>query len=190
MNFKALLNMVIMLLLKPAMAWKAVSHSKSREPMLSKFLYPMIMLCSLSAFLGTLFTHEFGGESFYLAMVRTGLKFVTFFFAYHLLSFMVAKLPRLMLNAECSRLATDLLSGFSMVVVLLLDICLGLFPNFRIIAWIMQFYTMKIVWDGVAVLLRVPEDGRLGISVAVSLLVLVVPFAMEQAISFLTVSLG
>lgn len=190
MNFKALLNMVLMLLLKPALAWKAIAHSKSKAPMLNKFLYPMIMLCCISTFVGTLFAHEFSGENFYSAIVKMGLEFARIFFAYYLLSFLVAKLPRLMLNSDCSRLTTDLLAGFSMVVVLLLDISLGLFPNFRIIAWILQFYTFKVVWDGAAVLLRVPEEQRLGITAAVSLLVLVVPFVVGYAMLLLSVNFG
>ena len=73
---------------------------------------------------------------------------------------------------------------------MLLEICLGLFPNFRIIGWILQFYTVKIVWDGAAVLMRVPEERRLSYSILVSLLVIFVPVAVGVVMSMLSVNFG
>lgn len=190
MDFKKLLNLVLMLLSKPAMAWRHISHSASRAPMLNEFLYPLIMLCCLSTLLGTLFTHDIGTDSFYFAVVRMGVEFATLFFAYHLLAFFVAKISAAYMKAEYDRLHTDRLAAYSMVVVLLLEILLALFPNFRIIAWILQFYTIKIVWDGAAVLMRIPEERRFTYTIAVSVLVLVVPFVMGAVMSGLSTNLG
>lgn len=190
MDFKKLLNLVLMLLSQPAKAWWHISHSAGRAPMFNEFLYPLIMLCSLSTLLGTLFTHEFGTESFYFAVVKMGVQFATLFLTYHLLAFFVAKISASYMKAEYDRLHTDSLTAYSMVVVLLLEILLALFPNFRIIGWILQFYTVKIVWDGAAVLMRIPEERRFTYTIAVSALVLVVPVVMGAFMSGLSSNFG
>ena len=190
MDFKKLLSVVTMLLLQPAMTWKAISHEHEKTRMLNNFLYPMLMLCCLATFLGAIFDHEFSLDGFYMAIVKMGVKFITLFFAYYLSAFVVSKLPKLLLNTECDSLKTEHLTGYSMVVFLALDILIALFPNFRIIAWILQFYTVKVVWDGVAVLLRVGEEQRLTITMVVSLLVITVPFVVGLIMSALSANLG
>lgn len=190
MNLKKLAATVLMLISQPAKAWRIISHSASRAPMLNEYLYPFIMLCCLSTLLGTLFTHELGMESFYFATVKMGVQFATLFFAYHILAFFVAKISVTYMKTEYDRLHTDQLTAYSMVVVLLLEILLALFPNFRIIGWMLQFYTVKVVWDGAAILMRIPEERRLTFTMAVSVLVMAVPFIMGALMSGLSTNLG
>lgn len=190
MDFKQMIATVSKLITSPAIAWKAISHSESKAAMLNTYLYPLIMLCCMSAFLGNIFNHEFGFESFYYAMIKTGVLFATLFFTYHLTAYLVAKISATLMRAEYDRQQTDLLAGYSMVVVLLLDLCLGLFPNFRIIGWILQFYTVKIVWDGAAVLMRIPEERRLSFTMLVSLIVILAPIAIGTVMSKLSANFG
>ena len=190
MDFKQMTATVSKLITSPAIAWKAISHSESRAAMFNAYLYPLIMLCCLSAFLGNLMNCEFGFDSFYNAMVKTGVLFATLFLTYHLTACLVAKISATLMHAEYDRKQTDLLAGYSMVVVLLLDLCLGVFPDFRIIGWILQFYTVKIVWDGAAVLMRIPEDRRLSYTMLVSLTVIVAPIAIGTIMSKLSANFG
>lgn len=190
MDVKKLVNIVNVLLTQPAKAWRAISHSKNRASMLNEFLYPLIMLCCLSTLLGTFLNYDLGADGFYFAAVKTGLSFLTLFFAYHLSAVLVAKLSSAYLKTEYDKLYTDLLTGYSMVVILLLDMSLALFPNFRIIGWILQFYTVKIVWDGAAVLLRVPEERRFAFTIMVSLSVIVIPILTGVVMSVLSANLG
>lgn len=189
MNMKQLLKSVTLLITQPAMAWKYVSRLGNRNVMMRNFLFPMILLACISTFLGIMFGSGFSGESFYPAIVRMVVLFFTFFCTYHLSAFLIAKLSLKYMNNDMDRTRTDMLTGYSMVVVLLLDLCLGLFPSFRIVAWIAQFYTVKIVWDGAAVLLRIPEDRRLGYTMFVSLLIIIIPVVLGKGISLLSVNI-
>lgn len=186
---KQLLGSVTLLVTQPAKAWKFVSRMGNRNAMFREFLYPLIALSCLATFLGMVFGNGFGGESIYPALVRMAIMFMTFFCTYHLTAFLVARLSTHYMDMEINRDKTDLLTGYSMVVVLLLDLCLGLFPNFRIIAWIAQFYTVKIVWDGAAVLLRIPEERRLGYTMIVSLMIIFIPIIIGKGMSLLSVNL-
>lgn len=190
MNLKKMLNIVFSLLGQPAIAWRGISHCENRAPMFNTFLYPLIMLCCLSSFVGTLLTLDFGFESFYYASIKMGVVFATLFFSFYLSSFLVARFSAVYMKAEYDRLLTDLLTGYSMVVVLLLELCLNLFPNFRIICWILQFYTVKIVWDGAAVLMRIPEERRLSFTMVVSLVLIITPVMIGSMMSMLSASFG
>lgn len=189
MDFKRLTHLVTMLLTQPAIAWKGILHS-DRTAMLNGFLYPLFMLCCLSSLLGTIFSYGWEAGNFYYVAVRVGVLFVTLFLSYHLLAFLISKLSITYMQVEYSRVVTDMLAGYSMVVVLLLEICLGLFPNFRIIGWILQFYTVKIVWDGAAVVMRVPEARRLSYTIAVSMMVIFVPVVVGALMSMLSANFG
>lgn len=189
-TIKELSANVLLLLSQPARAWLLVARSATKSGMFNNFLYPMIALACLSTFLGGVFGNGFGAESFYPATVRMGVQFLTLFFTYHLSAFVVARLSPHYMPDDVDNGKTELLAGYSMVVVLLLEMCLGLFPNFRIIAWIAQFYTVKIVWDGAAVLLRIPEERRLVYTMVVSVIIIIVPIVIGRIISALSVNLG
>ncbi len=184
--FKQLLDTNIQLLTNPARAWLHISRSSGRATMFNTFLYPMIALCCLATFLGTLLGSGLGSESLYPALMHMGVQFFSFFFSYHIIAILVSKITTKMYDTEYDRKITDSLTGYSMVVVMLLNICLGLFPNFRIIGWIAQFYTVKIVWDGATVLMRIKEDKRLGYTMMVSLLIIFTPVVMDKIMSVLT----
>jgi hypothetical protein len=80
-------------------------------------------------------------------------------------------------------------TGYSMVVLLCLDICLGLFPEFRILAFIAQFYTLKIVWDGAAVLMKIGEERRLAYTMVVAVILMLMPFVINKIMGSLSLLL-
>ncbi len=184
--FKRLLNTNIRLLTQPAKSWLHISRSMDRATMFNTFLYPMIALCCLATFIGGVLGSASGFESLYPVLVHMGVQFFAFFFSYHIIAISVSKITTKMFKTEYDRQVTDCLVGYSMVVVLLLDACLGLFPNFRIIGWIAQFYTVKIVWDGATVLMRIKEENRLGYTMLVSILIIFTPVVMDKVMSVLT----
>ena len=63
---------------------------------------------------------------------------------------------------------------------------LGLFPDFRILAFIAQFYTLKIVWDGAAVLIKINEERRLIYTMLVALIIIIMPFVVNKIMSALS----
>lgn len=190
MNFKKLLNTNLLLITQPAKSWKTISQTIDREKMFNTYLYPMIAFCCLATFLGTIFGNGVNPESLYPAIVGMGVQFFTLFVSYHLIAFLTAKLTKIYTKAEYDKATTDSLTCYSMSIMFLLSICFGLFPNFRIIFWIMQFYTVKIVWDGAAVLMRIHEDNRLAYTIIISIFIIFIPAIMDRTISVLTENLG
>lgn len=186
-DFKKLLSSVLLLLMQPAKAWLYVSRKRDKSGMLNSFLYPLMILSGVAVLLGKVFGSGFGVESFFPAAVRTVVVVLTMYLTYHLASYMVLKLTEKFAPNKAQ--LSHLLTGYSMVVVLVLELCLGLFPNFRIIGWIAQFYTVKIVWDGAAVLMRIPEERRLSFTMIVSVVIIFMPLLLGRIMSLLSVSI-
>lgn len=189
MNLKRLLNTNILLLTQPAKAWMIISRKNEKNSMLKTYLYPMTILCCIATFIGVVTGNGFSMESLYPAIIRMVVKFLTIIFSYHIVAYISANISNRFANEEQKPASVHTLICYSMAVVLLLDICLGIFPNFRIIGWIAQFYTVKIVWDGAALLMRIPEDNRLGYTMFLSALIIFTPIITDSFLSFFTENL-
>ena len=71
MNYKELFNIAMKLISSPAKAWEEISMEEDRRKVFMAFVYPMIGLCGLSVFIGSLLTNGWGGpQSFQIAMTN------------------------------------------------------------------------------------------------------------------------
>ena len=71
------------------------------------------------------------------------------------------------------------LGGYSLVVTFLLDIIVGLFPGFLILSWILQFYLVYVVWEGVRVLVAIADNRQLPYTVMASVLLIACPALID-----------
>lgn len=186
-DIKRLVKDVLMLVMQPAKAWLLISRKADRVAMTKSFLLPLMLFSSVAVFVGKIFDSGFEGASFLPAAVRMVVVFFAMFLSYYLSALIIHKYSQNYTPTTAKR--SDLLVGYSMVIVLLLESCLGLFPNFRIIAWIAQFYTVKIVWDGAAVLMRIHEERRLLFTMVISVIIIVMPLLLGRIMSALSVNL-
>ena len=186
MDYKKLFATTLELIAHPAKAWWHVSHKGTKRAMLGEFLYPLVMLCGTALFLGRIFTNGFSWDSFYAGTINAALCSFSLLIAYKVSSYAVAFFSAKYAGGDFSRDVIDMFTGYSMVVVLCLNICLGLFPEFRILALIAQFYTLKIVWDGAAVLMKIGEERRLAYTMVVSVILMLMPFAISKLMGLLS----
>lgn len=186
MDYKKLFATSLELIAHPARAWLHVLHKGTKREMLSEFLYPLAVLCGTALFLGRIFNNGFGWNSLYTSIISAALCFFSLLIAYNISVYAVAFFSRKYTGQETPRDTIEMLTGYSMVVLLCLDICLGLFPDFRILAFIAQFYTLKIVWDGAAVLIKINEERRLIYTMVVAMILLIMPFVVNKIIGMLS----
>ena len=64
--------------------------------------------------------------------------------------------------------------GYAMVVIFVLEIISGLF-TISILHWILQFYTVFVVYEGSRVLMQVDEKDLTRFSLIVSIIIIVCP---------------
>ena len=81
-------------------------------------------------------------------------------------------------------------AGYALVVSFLLQIVTGLLPDFRIIAWLLQFYIVYVVWEGVPILMGVEEKQRLKYTLLSSVLLILCPAVIQIVFNRLTAILN
>ena len=189
MDYKKILKTSIQFITHPATAWWVVQHKGAKNNILNEFLYPFIILCGASLFIGRILNNGSSWVSFYTSVIIATLHAFSLLLAYHISVHLITRFSNRYTKKEYPHNTTDTFIGYSMVVILGLDVCLGLFPDIRILAFIAQFYTLKIVWDGAAVLMKIQEERRLTYTMFVSATIIIIPVVIDKLIGILSVLL-
>ena len=187
MNYKELFHRALLLISSPAPAWEEIRLEEDKRKVFTAFVYPMIGLCGLSVFLGSLFSHGWGGpESFRYAMTQCCAIAVSLFGGYFLAANLIHHYTIRMLHLPAEKGLILQLAGYSMVVIFCLRIILALMPDFQIIALLLQFYTVYIVWEGSERLMQIGEESRLKFTLVSSVALLFSPVIIEWIFDKLT----
>lgn len=179
LDYRNLFHITLLLISSPAKAWEEILL-EDRRKVLASFVYPMIGLCGLSVFVGTLLLKGWNGpESFQYAMTQCCAVAVSLFGGYFLASYLINRLSVKFFQMEDDGPLMQQFAGYALVVSFVLQVILGVLPDFNIIAILLRFYTVYIVWEGSKVLLRVSDKNRLRFTVMASVLLLLCPWLIE-----------
>lgn len=191
MNYKELLHIAIQLISSPARAWEEIRLQEDRRKVFAAFVYPMIGLCGLSVFIGSLLVKGWDGpESFQYAMTQCCAVAVSLFGGYFLAAYLINGLRVRMFRMDNDMLLTQQFAGYALVVPFLLQIIIGVLPDFNIIALLLQFYIVYVVWEGSVVLMDVAEKDRLRFTILSSILLIACPAVIQFVFNKLTVVLN
>lgn len=191
MDYKALFHIAILLISSPAKAWEEIRLKEDRQKVFVDFVYPMIGLCGLSVFVGSLLSMGWGGpESFQYAMTRCCAVAVSLFGGYFLAAYLINKILMKMLAMESDMPLVHQFAGYALVVTFLLQIVIGVLPDFNIIAILLKFYLVYVVWEGAPVMMKIEEKDRLRFTLIASLLLIACPEVIELIFNKLTVVLN
>lgn len=176
MNYKELFNRAILLISSPAKAWEEIMEGidEGSGNVMSKFVYPMIGLCGLSVFVGTFIGNTAGVSAFHIAMTRCCSIFVALFGGFFLAAYLTNWLGKQMLGRSDELEKHQNFVGYAMVVIFVLNIISGLF-SISILHWILQFYTVFVVYEGARLLLDVPGNKLTRFSLIASVIIIVCP---------------
>ena len=191
MNYKSLFHTALLLISSPARAWEEIRLEEDRRTVFTAFVYPMIGLCGLSVFIGSLLLKGWSGpESFQYAMTQCCAVAVSLYGGYFLAAYLINALRvRLFMQDDDINLARQF-AGYAMVVPFLLQIIIGVLPDFNIIAMLLQFYIVYVVWEGSRSLMEVEEKDRLRFTVISSILLIVCPAVIQLLFNKLTLLLN
>ncbi len=191
MNYKELFNIAMKLVSSPAKAWEEISVERDRRKVYMAFVYPMIGLCGLSVFIGSLLTNGWGGpQSFQIAMTNCCAVAVSLFGGYFLAAYIINEMGVKMFGLSSNMALAQQFAGYALVVPFLLQIVTGLLSDFRIIAWLLQFYIVYIVWEGSPIMMKVEEKNRLRYTLLSSILLMLCPAIIQLLFNKLTTILN
>lgn len=144
------------------------------------FVYPMIGLCGLSVFIGSLLTNGWAGpQSFQIAMTSCCGVAVALFGGYFLAAYAINACNVRIFGKPADIPLVQHFAGYALVVPFLLQIVTGVLPDFKIIAWLFQFYIVYVVWEGAPIIMDVEEKIRLKFTLFSSALLILCPAVIQ-----------
>ncbi len=167
---------MVLLISSPARAWEKISEEGDSQKVMNGFVYPMIGFCGLAVFIGSFFgnTAE-ANEAFAIAMRNCCSTFISLFGGFFLSAYLSnTVVGKKLLKREDEVELNRQFVGYAMVVVFALEIIGGLF-SISLLHWILQFYTVFVVYEGARVLMKVDEKDLTRYSLIVALLIIVCP---------------
>lgn len=181
----------MLLISSPAKAWEEIRLEEDRRKVFTVFVYPMIGFCGLSVLIGSLVTNGWGGpQSFQIAMTQCCAVAVALFGGYFLAAYAINELRVKIFGMPNDIPLTQQFAGYAMVVYLLIQMINGILPDFRMIGWLLQFYTVFVVWEGADILMKVEEKKRLRFTLLSSALLIVCPALIQVVFNKLTMILN
>lgn len=190
LNYKELFHIALQLISSPARAWEEI-RLEDRRKVLAAFVYPMIGLCGLSVFIGSLMAMGWDGpQSFQYAMRQCCAAAVSLFGGYFLAAYLIDGLCVRMFMLESDIPLAQQFAGYALVVVFLLKIVIGILPDFWIMALLLQFYTAYVVWEGSGIMMQIADKDRLRFTILSFILLIACPTAIEWIFNKLTVVLN
>lgn len=190
MNYKDLFHIALQLISSPARAWEEI-RLEDRRKVFTAFVYPMIGFCGLSVFIGSLWTMGWDGpQSFQYAMTQCCAVAVSLFGGYFLAASLINGFCTWQGIREDDIQLVRQFAGYSLVVVFLSQIVIGLFSDFWLMAQLLQFYTIYIVWEGSSRLMEVAEQHRLRFTILASVALIASPALIGWVFDKLTIVLN
>lgn len=175
MNYKELYNRILTLITSPAKAWNDVCLEEDRSKVMNAFVYPLIGFCGLAVFIGIFIGNTAdASETFQVAMKRCCTTAVSLFGGFFLASYLSNLIGRNMLGKADNIELNRQLVGYAMVVIFVLEIISGLF-TLSILHWILQFYTVFVVYEGARILMQIEEKDLTRFSLIISIIIIVCP---------------
>jgi hypothetical protein len=173
--YQELFKWVIAIVSQPGKAWRDLSKKEEKgDEFLIRFVYPLIGLITLAAFIGVLFKQkEFSVE---LALKSSIKALISSFGGFFLAAYFLNELWQSMFGQEKDIKLCQRFVGYSSALMYSLTIILLLLPvsDFFFLR-IFILYTVYIVWEGAAPYMKVPEAMYLKFTIIASVLIVVLP---------------
>lgn len=181
--FKNIFNWVILIISQPGKAWDTLSKKEEKtEDFLEQFLYPLVGLVTITAFLGVLFTQkEFSLELALKSSIRT---LVSTFGGFYLSAYIMNEVWKGFFKRESDMPLWQRFVGYSSALMFALNVLLTLLPEFFFLR-IFILYTFYIIWEGAVAYLKVEDVSRLKFTSITTAVVLLTPIAIELLLSLL-----
>ncbi len=176
--FKELYHTIISLIFKPAEAWKSMNKMRTAndEIFLSRYVYPLTGIITLTAFLGILFTRkEFDLQ---IALKSAILALLSVLGGFFLASYFVNEIWRKLFNRKSNMKLCMRFVGYSSSLMFALNILLNLFPEFFFLRFLV-LYTIYIIWEGAVPYMNVEDSEQLKFVSSSTIIIIVTPLALE-----------
>ena len=181
--YSDIFKLVVAIISQPGKTWESLSkREEDNEDFLSRFVYPLIGIVAVTAFLGILFTRkEFDVELALKSSIRT---LVATFGGFYLASYLLNELWQGVFNRDKDMQLCQRFVGYASSLMFTLNIVLTLLPEFFFLR-IFGLYTFYIVWEGAVPYMQIEEANRMKFVGYTTGLILLTPWIIEFVLSLL-----
>lgn len=171
--YKEIFKWVIAIISQPGKAWVMLTKKEeSDDEFLSRFVYPLIGLVTVAAFLGVLFTRkEFDVELALKSSIKT---LVSSFGGFYLGAYFLNEVWQAFFKREKDMKLMQRFVGYSSSLMFALSVVLMLLPEFFFLR-IFVLYTFYIVWEGAGPYMQIEENARLKFTGVATVIILLTP---------------
>lgn len=153
------------MIVNPSAAWKEIEAEDEKVDVQTMYVYPLIGLCGLVAFLASFFS-DLGGELaqydiFRKAIINACLAVIPLFIIYMVSVYSISSLLKSLFGINCRMQMSHKIVGYSMTVMFVSYTLLSFPVDFKILLWLAQVYTMFIIWEGSGRLFKLEDNKRL-----------------------------
>lgn len=175
--YKEIFKLVIAIVSQPARAWGMLAKREEKgDEFLSRFVYPLIGLVTVAAFLGVLFTRkEFDVELALKSSIKT---LVSSFGGFYIGSYLLNELWLSVFKRPKDLKLCQRFVGYSSSLIFSLSIILMLLPEFFFLR-IFILYTFYIVWEGAGPYMQIENKTRLKFVAITTAIILLTPALIE-----------
>lgn len=175
--FNEIVKRLAGLIFKPAGAWEELNQKKEdQELFLSRYIYPLMGLIAVAAFVGVLFSRkEFDFEIALKSAIKALVSTAGGFF---LGVYLINELWRGIFHRPKDTKLCQYFVGYASAMLFVLNIVLALLPEFFFLRAAV-LYTAYIIWEGSAVYMHVQEEERLKFTIIASAVIIVTPLAID-----------
>ena len=177
MNYKGLFHQIWALLSVPGKAWDEIREHGGGHDIQTGFVA------------GTFIGRDFSSLMFQVALTRCCAVAVALFGGFFLSAYVLDKICAKWLKWGSMHNRMLVFVGYSMVVTFVLNIVSGLF-SIALLHWILQVYTVFVVFEGVRRWLGVPERLQMSFTFVATLVILICPWLIEYVFNQLSVILN
>lgn len=177
MNYKDIFAITWDIITNPTVAWKKIKSEKKYYDIQPSYVYPYIGLVSLATFIGILLSDDSNEVNGFLTFVmrECSITAVALLSGFFISSYSIDRF----LKGNNDINSVMMLVGYSYSAVFVLMIVSEIFPSLSFIMWILQFYTIYIVWEGSKTIVEVKEEKRLLYTLSTALLIILSPAIIE-----------
>lgn len=182
--FNNLFKTAISLIFKPANTWNELGKKQSddHEKFLLGFVYPIIGLVTLSAFLGILLTRKV--FDLQIALKESLVALFSVFGGFFLASWLINEVLRVVFHREPNYKLCQRFTGYSSSLLYCLNIVLSLIPEFFFLR-LFVLYTIYMVWEGAVPYIDIKESEQLKFVSITTLIIIATPWIIEFILGWL-----
>jgi hypothetical protein len=181
--YKELFKLTALIVSQPRKAWEMLAcREEKQEVVLSRFVYPLIGLLTLSAFLGEILSEK--GFAIEMALKASVRELTAAFGGFFLAAYVLNEVGVRVFNREPDIALWQRFTGYSCCLMYVLKAVLMLIPDFFFLE-VFVLYTFYIVWEGAGRYMQAEEEEQMKFTVIVTSVIIITPPLISSMLSLL-----